>query len=69
MNGKHKEYEPIDITRQSKHKINNFKANIETESCHLKQKKKNDLGTKESPRTIGGEEEKGKRERNSYLEI
>ena len=39
------------------------------ESWHLKQKKKNDLGTKESPITIGGEEDKGKRERNSYLEI
>ena len=39
MNDNHKEDEPIDITRKSKHKRNNFKAKIKIENWHLKQNK------------------------------
>ena len=67
MNDKHKEDEPIDRTRQSKHKRNNFKTNIETESWPLKQKKKRklfgDKGKSLNDRRIKA------RETNIYLEI
>ena len=71
INDKHKtdgEDEPTDKAWQSKHKRNNFKANIGTRSWHLKHKKekKNDFGTKESPRIIGGEKEREK-ERKRHI--